>query len=552
MGEHYGQRGFIVNNKLNHVRDQVSSGNYPDDIDNESVNNYRYDYIGNLTGDVAEGLDTVRWNVYGKINRVVKDNGTATLIDYGYDAGGNRTMKRVSRNDTTTTTYYVRDAQGNTMGVYSKVDVNDVNWDEQHLYGSSRLGVWNKPALIPPPGIGNISYEGLELGARSYELSNHLGNVLSTISDKKIGNDSSGVVNYYLAEVLSQNDYYPFGMLMPEKRYAAGNQYRYGAGGGQELSIEIGDDFYTAEYWQYDSKLARRWNVDPSPKPYETAYAAFANNPILFIDPNGADTIDVRSRTFDYRGRRAGQRGFDKSNMLKLFSVYTNERHTLENGDNYEMRYDMFANDFNAKYSLNYTQTFHQIIDSERKEFTGRQGARVLQIYQQMPKFGEAIMVIGISELDKERAAAISDIKSRWISPLNVDKLALFGNDKKHDVKKKLLRGFAYTYVNGVGIFESDYLGNLLYGAIMSNFQSLSNSLSDGDFLQNTGYDDVFDSHAIIVGHLEGKSKISLTTFERINSYNLEKFTQIQGKVYNEYDIHISFPSRDLNLKTNN
>ncbi|OSZ76825.1 hypothetical protein CAP36_10335 [Chitinophagaceae bacterium IBVUCB2] len=44
---------------------------------------------------------------------------------------------------------------------------------------------------------------------RVYELTTHLGNVLSTISDKKIGNDSSGVVNYYIAEVLSQNDYYP-------------------------------------------------------------------------------------------------------------------------------------------------------------------------------------------------------------------------------------------------------------------------------------------------------------------------------------------------------
>jgi hypothetical protein len=48
---------------------------------------------------------------------------------------------------------------------------------------------------------------------REYELTNHLGNVLATISDKKIGHDSSGVVDYYTAEVLSQNDYYPFGRV---------------------------------------------------------------------------------------------------------------------------------------------------------------------------------------------------------------------------------------------------------------------------------------------------------------------------------------------------
>jgi hypothetical protein len=57
----------------------------------------------------------------------------------------------------------------------------------------------------------NPVYDSLMLVNRNYELTNHLGNVLSTFSDKKIGSDSSGTVNYYSAEDLSQNDYYPFG-----------------------------------------------------------------------------------------------------------------------------------------------------------------------------------------------------------------------------------------------------------------------------------------------------------------------------------------------------
>ena len=51
---------------------------------------------------------------------------------------------------------------------------------------------------------------------------------------------------------------------------------------------------YTAEYWQYDSRLGRRWNVDPVIKYHESSYAAFANNPIWFIDPSGADSAQVQ------------------------------------------------------------------------------------------------------------------------------------------------------------------------------------------------------------------------------------------------------------------
>ena len=97
--------GQLVNNRLNHVRDAVTPGNYTIDIDNQSSGNYDYDRIGNLISDAAEQLDEVRWTVYGKINRIVKTNGSTTVIDYGYDPGGNRTYKKVNNNDTITNTF---------------------------------------------------------------------------------------------------------------------------------------------------------------------------------------------------------------------------------------------------------------------------------------------------------------------------------------------------------------------------------------------------------------------------------------------------------------
>ncbi|MES2544820.1 MAG: hypothetical protein V4548_08035, partial [Bacteroidota bacterium] len=60
------------------------------------------------------------------------------------------------------------------------------------------------------------------IGDKRYELSNHLGNVLVVINDKKIPMfntpdvQASGL-KYFNADVLSYNDYYPFGMLVPNR-----------------------------------------------------------------------------------------------------------------------------------------------------------------------------------------------------------------------------------------------------------------------------------------------------------------------------------------------
>lgn len=65
--------------------------------------------------------------------------------------------------------------------------------------------------------------------------------------------------------------------------------YRYSIN-GQENSPEILPNTTTAEFWQYDSRIVRRWNVDPIIKEYESPFATFGNNPIWNVDLNGADT----------------------------------------------------------------------------------------------------------------------------------------------------------------------------------------------------------------------------------------------------------------------
>ncbi|MBT7144789.1 MAG: hypothetical protein HN704_08955 [Bacteroidetes bacterium] len=62
---------------------------------------------------------------------------------------------------------------------------------------------------------------------------------------------------------------------------------------GQEKDDEISGTtggHTTAMFWEYDTRLARRWNLDPKPNPSISQYATFACNPIWYTDPLG-DTL---------------------------------------------------------------------------------------------------------------------------------------------------------------------------------------------------------------------------------------------------------------------
>ncbi len=86
------------------------------------------------------------------------------------------------------------------------------------------------------------------------------------------------------------SDFSPFGVLLKE-RTVEGAFFRRGFQ-GQERDDEVSGEgnSYSASFWQYSSRLARRWNIDPVVKHHESPYSSYANNPIWFTDKNGADT----------------------------------------------------------------------------------------------------------------------------------------------------------------------------------------------------------------------------------------------------------------------
>ncbi|PUZ24221.1 RHS repeat-associated core domain-containing protein [Chitinophaga costaii] len=281
------------NNRLTYIRDAVNKDNYKEDLDNQPLNNYQYDQIGNLTQDLSGGVTSIQWTVYGKIRSVSR--GTAYGISYGYDPGGNRVSKTIT-SSTPSTSFYIRDAQGNVLALY-EYKAGVLTWKEQHLYGSKRLGMWQPNRPVGDSLLTQTRQDTVFTGDKQYELSNHLGNVLATVSDKKIAvplNDSTTA--YYTAALLSQTDYYPFGMIMPGR----GSQYDAGTSNGGTGGTGNGGSVDCADGSLPDNlQINERGADDPGAYKarnsvgFTESFVADGSSFVVTIDPDAAECVPV-------------------------------------------------------------------------------------------------------------------------------------------------------------------------------------------------------------------------------------------------------------------
>jgi hypothetical protein len=77
--------------------------------------------------------------------------------------------------------------------------------------------------------------------------------------------------------------------------------YRY-TFNGQEQENELNPSITSAEFWMYEGRLGRRWNVDPEYQkfPHISGYSTNNNNPLLYEDMNGDQgKISIYARTSD-------------------------------------------------------------------------------------------------------------------------------------------------------------------------------------------------------------------------------------------------------------
>lgn len=271
-------------------------------------------------------------------------------MEYHYDVSRRRVLKiEKPWNQSTGTlmsqlnwryTYYVYDATGNVMATYTRKFTpvagpantyrDEFILNDRHIYGSSRLGVNNDDKQITYHDFTanltnvpfnydrggtlftmnetlftNITYNGNSVfnennnyntsiaGSKQYEITNHLGNVITTISDRKlqVPNTGNTAVDYYNADVISTSDYYAFGQDMPGRNY---NYliYKYGFN-GKENDKENNAGMQNFGMRMYDNRLGRFFARDPmAPLIFNKSNYSFAgNSPIMFIDHNGGFEI---------------------------------------------------------------------------------------------------------------------------------------------------------------------------------------------------------------------------------------------------------------------
>ncbi|MDZ7848347.1 MAG: RHS repeat-associated core domain-containing protein [Owenweeksia sp.] len=161
-------------------------------------------------------------------------------------------------------------------------------------------------------------------------------------------------LDYYVADVTSSQDYYPFGSQMPGRNYTS-DSYWYGFNGkemdnevkGNDNSLDFGARFY-------DPRVCRWMSKDPFMEKYPdlSPYNFVANSPIVFIDPNGREIViigdaDFRARANAYIERakatdvgasviealdNTNEKIFIKEGMFLKFSNYDEDNNELKLG----------------------------------------------------------------------------------------------------------------------------------------------------------------------------------------------------------------------------
>jgi RHS repeat-associated protein len=135
--------------------------------------------------------------------------------------------------------------------------------------------------------------------------------VLSVINDKKLpilGN--IGSLTYFVPDEEAFNDYYPGGMLLPN-RHGSSDSYRYGFN-NMEKDDEIKGEGNSYDFGarMYDPRVFRWLSGDPAYNEYpsHSPYNFALNNPIINKDPDGKRV---------YYAAGLGGRGANENGMMK-------------------------------------------------------------------------------------------------------------------------------------------------------------------------------------------------------------------------------------------
>ncbi|SEM14106.1 RHS repeat-associated core domain-containing protein [Chitinophaga rupis] len=260
--------------------------------DNKNI----YDAGGRLShhneGPTPVGNTDFTWSAFDRLRNVNKDG-------MNIEFTSNAASEKAFRYDevTKTATYYVRDVRGNIIAIYNFAP-GKVSLEEFPLYGVNRTGTLRMhtplSALTP---VNELTYAR---GSKEYELVNHLGNVMVTVSDRRIP-DGAG----WKADVLTAQDYYPFGTSMAARSFRKSGvaDYRYGFN-NKEMERYVDERNIPLDFGarMYGSGTGQWFSTDPleNKAPGFSPYNYCMGNPVRMRDPDGRIAIvdDIALATY--------------------------------------------------------------------------------------------------------------------------------------------------------------------------------------------------------------------------------------------------------------
>lgn len=148
----------------------------------------------------------------------------------------------------------------------------------------------------------------------------------------------------YNLDVRAVNNYYPFGMLMPDMSWQTSG-YRYGFGSHENDNDVKGEGNHSSfGDFGYDPRVGRRLMIEPmiSQFPSLSPYVAYADNPVVFTDPDGLDWILFNGKFVIIYGGNPG----DRTTPLKIYKG-TSGAITVEKSDG-ELIYKNYQNSANV------------------------------------------------------------------------------------------------------------------------------------------------------------------------------------------------------------